>query len=41
MNIDRIFGKLLASYKIIRGKVQPSFSQAGEDQVMRYLINDS
>ncbi|MEO8405243.1 MAG: FkbM family methyltransferase [Chitinophagaceae bacterium] len=40
MNWVRIFGKLQASLAIMRGKVQPSFSQAGEDQVIRYLIND-
>ena len=40
MNRVRIFGKLQAGLAIMKGKVQPSFSQAGEDQVMRYLIND-
>jgi FkbM family methyltransferase len=40
MNWVRIFGKLQAGLAILKGKVQPSFSQAGEDQVMRYLVND-
>lgn len=40
MNWIRILGKLQASLDIIKGKVHPSFSQAGEDQVIRYLIND-
>lgn len=40
MNWLRILGKLQASLSIIKGKVHPSFSQAGEDQVIRYLLND-
>lgn len=40
MNWQRVVGKLLASSFIVKGKVQPSFSQAGEDQVIRYLVND-
>lgn len=40
MNWLRIYGKLQAGFAILKGKVQPSFSQAGEDQVIRFLIND-
>ena len=40
MNWLRIWGKFLSSYFLIRGKVYPSFSQAGEDQVIKYLMND-
>lgn len=40
MNWRRLIGKMSAGIGIIRGKVQPSFSQAGEDQVIRYLVND-
>ena len=40
MNLLRIFGKLQASLAIMRGKSKPSFSQAGEDQVIRFLLND-
>jgi FkbM family methyltransferase len=40
MNWIRIVGKLQACVDIIRGKVQPSFSQAGEDMVIRHLINE-
>ena len=40
MNWTRLYGKLHASMNILKGKVQPSFSQAGEDQVIRYLMND-
>lgn len=40
MNWGRIKGKLQAGYLILKGKVQPSFSQAGEDQIIRYLVND-
>lgn len=38
MNVHRFLGKLFAGWQIVRGKVQPSFSQAGEDQVIRYLV---
>ncbi|MFT3675479.1 MAG: FkbM family methyltransferase [Chitinophagaceae bacterium] len=40
MNWGRIRGKLEAGWLILKGKVQPSYSQAGEDQVIRYLFND-
>ncbi len=40
MNWQRLIGKFLASSFVIRGKVHASFSQAGEDQVIRYLVND-
>ena len=40
MNWQRLISKLFASSFIVRGKVHPSFSQAGEDQVIRYLVND-
>src|SRR5690242_3605588 len=40
MNLLRIFGKLQACIAIMRGKAQPGFSQAGEDQVIRFLLND-
>jgi FkbM family methyltransferase len=40
MNWSRIKGKLEAGWLILKGKVQPSYSQAGEDQVIRYLFND-
>ena len=38
MNIRRFAGKCLSASYIIRSKAQPSFSQAGEDQVVRYLF---
>lgn len=38
MNWRRFLGKLFAGWQIARGKVQPSFSQAGEDQLIRYLV---
>lgn len=38
MNIRRFAGKCLAAWYSIRGKLYPSFSQAGEDQLMRYLL---
>lgn len=40
MNWDLLKGKIRAGYLILKGKVQPSYSQAGEDQIMRYLLND-
>ncbi|HEX6333132.1 MAG TPA: FkbM family methyltransferase [Flavisolibacter sp.] len=38
MRLDRFAGKLFASKYILKSKVQPSFSQAGEDQVLKYLF---
>jgi FkbM family methyltransferase len=40
MNWQRLIGKFFASYYIVRGKIHSSFSQAGEDQIIRYLVND-
>ena len=41
MNVRRFAGKCLAAWYSIRGKLYPSFSQAGEDQLMRYLLYNS
>ncbi len=38
MNFNRFLGKLFAGFKILKSEVQPSFSQSGEDQVIRYLV---
>src|SRR5258708_37741514 len=38
MNLKRFAGKLLSSWYIVSSKIHPSFSQAGEDQVIRYLF---
>lgn len=38
MNIRRFAGKCLSAYYLMRARAQPSFSQAGEDQVVRYLF---
>lgn len=38
MNLRRFAGKVLSGWYIVRSKIHPSFSQAGEDQVMRYLF---
>jgi FkbM family methyltransferase len=38
MNIRRFLGKCLSASYIVRTRAQPSFSQAGEDQVVRYLF---
>ena|ERR1700733_14551923 len=38
MNIRRFVGKCLSASYIVRTRAQPSFSQAGEDQVVRYLF---
>lgn len=38
MNFRRLRGKVFAGLKIVRSEVQPSYSQSGEDQVMRYLL---
>ena len=39
MNLRRFSGKLFSAWHLIRARVQPSFSQAGEDQVIRYLFS--
>jgi FkbM family methyltransferase len=39
MNVRRFIGKCKAATYIITGKVYPSFSQGGEDQIIRYLLN--
>lgn len=39
MNWRRFIGKCMAGVYIIRTRAQPSFSQAGEDQIVRYLFN--
>jgi len=39
MNVRRLIGKLKAAKYIINGTVYPSFSQSGEDQIIRYLFN--
>jgi FkbM family methyltransferase len=39
MNPKRFAGKLLSAWHTIQTKVSPSYSQAGEDQVVRYLFN--
>ena len=38
MNLNRFLGKVFAGLQIVKSNIQPSFSQAGEDQVMRYLL---
>lgn len=38
MNIRRFVGKCLSASYVVRTRAQPSFSQAGEDQVARYLF---
>jgi len=38
MNLRRFAGKLRSAWLTIRMKARPSFSQAGEDQVVRYLF---
>jgi len=38
MNLNRFIGKLFSAWWIVRSKVRPSFSQAGEDQVIQYLF---
>jgi len=38
MNLRRFLGKCLAGWFMIRSKIQPSFSQSGEDQVIRFLF---
>ena len=38
MNVKRFTGKVFAGLQILKSNVQPSFSQAGEDQAMRYLL---
>ena len=39
MNLTRFIGKCKAASYILSGKVYPSFSQGGEDQIIRYLSN--
>ncbi len=38
MNFTRILGKIFAGIRIVKSEIQPSFSQAGEDQIIRYII---
>ncbi|MBL0133474.1 MAG: hypothetical protein IPP79_05415 [Chitinophagaceae bacterium] len=38
MNLRRFIGKIRACWNILRSKAYPSFSQAGEDQIVRYLF---
>lgn len=38
MNFQRFLGKISACYRVLDSKVQPSYSQSGEDMVMRYLV---
>lgn len=38
MNWKRFSGKLFAAWQTLKSNVQPSYSQSGEDQVMRYLL---
>lgn len=38
MNLRRFIGKCRAGWYIIRSKIHPSFSQAGEDQVIKFLF---
>ena len=38
MNWTRILGKIGAARYILESKIYPSYSQAGEDQLVRYLF---
>ena len=38
MNLRRFAGKILSGWYIIKSEIHPSYSQAGEDQVVRYLL---
>jgi FkbM family methyltransferase len=38
MNWTRIFGKIGAARFILESKIHPSYSQAGEDQLVRYIF---
>ena len=38
MNFSRFLGKVFAGLRIIKSEIQPSFSQSGEDQILRYLV---
>src|SRR6478752_5721687 len=38
MNWTRIFGKIGAARFILESKIYPSYSQAGEDQLVRYIF---
>jgi FkbM family methyltransferase len=40
MNLNRFLGKCLSAYNITRSKAQPSYSQAGEDQIVRFLFEN-
>jgi FkbM family methyltransferase len=40
MNLKRFLGKCLSAYNIISSKAQPSYSQAGEDQIVRFLFEN-
>lgn len=40
MNWIRLAGKIRSARQIIQGKIYPSFSQAGEDQLIRYLFQN-
>lgn len=37
MNFSRFLGKVASGIKVMKSEIQPSFSQAGEDQIIRYL----
>ncbi len=39
MEFRRIKGKFWASWQLIRGRMLPSFSQAGEDRIIHYLFS--
>jgi FkbM family methyltransferase len=38
MNLRRFAGKVMSGWYIVNSKIHPSFSQAGEDQIIRYLF---
>src|SRR6476660_6140909 len=38
MNWTRIFGKVSGARYILESKIYPSYSQAGEDQIVRYIF---
>lgn len=38
MNVLRFWGKMISSFQILRSNASPSFSQSGEDQIIRYLF---
>jgi FkbM family methyltransferase len=39
MNVSRIIRKLRGSWNIMQGKALPCYAQAGEDQIVHYLLN--